>query len=99
MKQILTLRCVFFADDDLSANSSQRVPPCFAALPGRLIYVLFDSLYGMLTPDFERTSANFWLLHWPQHCDMSSIKGVSTLERKPGASTDLGAYNTWRSDL
>jgi len=46
MKQILALRCVyrticvinnkkrrFLADKDLRAHSSQRVPPCSAALP------------------------------------------------------------------
>ena len=34
-----------------------------------------------------------WLLHWSQYCDMPSIK------EKPGASTDLGIYNAWRSDM
>ena len=54
MKQIFTLRCVYlFADEDLSAHSSQRVPPCSAALLGSLSYALFGSLYGMLTPVAE----------------------------------------------
>ena len=63
---------------------------------GSLSYALFDSLYGMLTPDVERTSTRFWLLHWSQYCD---IRGVSTVDRKLGASTDLGIYNAWRSDM
>ena len=64
-----------------------------------LSYALFDSLYGMPIPDVEKTSASFWLLHWSQYCDMLSIKGVSTVDQKPGASTDLGIYNAWRSDM
>ena len=64
-----------------------------------LSHALFDSLYGMPIPDVERTSASFWLLHWSQYCDMPSIKGVSTVDRKPGASTDLGIYNACRSDM
>ena len=58
-----------------------------------LSYALFDSLYGMPIPDVERTSASFWLLHRSQYCDIPSIKGVSTVDRKPGAST------AWRSDM
>jgi len=42
----------------------------------------------MPIPDVERTSASFWLIHWSQYCDMPSIKGVSTVDRKPGASTE-----------
>jgi len=64
-----------------------------------LSYALFDSLYGMPIPDVERTSASFCLLHWSQYCDMPSIKGVSTVDWKPGASTDFGMYNAWLSDM
>ena len=30
---------------------------------------------------------------------MPSINGVSTVDRKPGASTDLGVYTAWRSGI
>jgi len=60
---------------------------------GSLSYALLDSLYGTATPDFERTSTSFWLLHWSQYCDMPSIRGISTVDRILGASTDLGIYN------
>ena len=66
---------------------------------GSLSNAFFDSLYGMPTPDVETISASFWLLHLSQYCDMPSIKGVSKVDRKPGASTDLGIYNDWRSDM
>ena len=66
---------------------------------GSLSCALFDSLYGMPTPAVERTSTSFWLLHWSQYCDMSSIRGVSTVDRRLGTSTDLGIYNAWRSDM
>ena len=52
----------------------------------------------MLTPDFETISSSFWLLYWSQYCDMPNIKGVSIVDRKPGASTDLGVYNALLDD-
>jgi len=64
-----------------------------------LSYVFCGFLYGTPTPDFERTSASFWLRHWSQCDDMPSIKGDSTVDRNLSASTDLVVYNPWRSDL
>ena len=80
----LTLSCVYLTINVIKSNLS---------------YALFDSLYEMPTPDFERTSASVRLPHWSQYRDMPSINGISTVDRKPCPSTDLGVYNAWRSDM
>ena len=43
---------------------------------GCLSYALLriDFLYGMPTPDFERTSASFWLLHWSRYVTCQALR-------------------------
>ena len=103
MKQIITLTltlCLYFCRWRPECALFPACSSMFCCTPSASLgYALFDSLYGMPIPDVERTSASFWLLYWSQYCDMPSIKGVSTVDRKPGASTDVGIYNVWRSDM
>ena len=66
MKQILTLRCYQQKSDAFlpMKTSVHIVPSVFLHVllhsVGSLSYALFDSLYGIPTSDFERTSGSFW---------------------------------------